>query len=113
MTNIDIRYAVIGTNNSINETGFIYIDRGCHDYSYSNEPNAIVTQIPNDKTLHYSIYSCKNVLEFIKTNIPSKFSNLKIVAIETTYDFANIRITTKLFEVMDNDELVELGKECE
>ena len=113
MTNMDTKYAVIGTNNNIEKTGFIYIDRGCPDYSYSNEPDAVVTQIPNDKALHYSIYSCKNIIEFIKTNIPSKFSNLKIVKIETTYDFANMRITTKLFEVMDNDELVELGVECE
>lgn len=113
MTNMDIKYAVMGTKNSTKETGFIYIDRGCSDYSFSNEPNAVVTQIRNDKTFHYSISSCKNIIEFIKTNIPSKFSNLKIVAIETTYDFANMRITTKLFEVMDNNELIELGKECE
>ena len=113
MTNMAIRYAVIGTKNSTKETGFIYIDRGCSDYSFSNEPNAVVTQIPNDKTLHYSISICNNTIEFIKTNIPSKFSNLKIVAIETTYDFENMRITTKLFEVMDNNELIELGKECE
>ena len=113
MTNVDIKYAVIGTNNSIDKTGFLYIDRGCHDYSYSNEPNVVVTQILNDKTEHYSMYPCKNIIEFIRTNIPSKFSNLKMVAIETTYDFANMRIITKLFEVMDNNELIELGRECE
>ena len=113
MTNIDIKYAVMGTKNSTEETGFIYIDRGCSDYSFSNEPTVIVTQTPNDKTLHYSISSCKNIIEFIKTNIPSQFSTLKTLCIETTYDFENMRITTKLFEVMDNDELIELGKECE
>jgi hypothetical protein len=32
---------------------------------------------------------------------------------ETIYDFANMRIITKLFEVMDNNELIELGRECE
>lgn len=113
MTNMDIRYAVMGTKNSTKETGFIYIDRGCSDYSFSNEPNAVVTQIPNDKTLHYSISSCNDTIEFIRKNIPSQFSNLKTLCIKTTYDFENIRITTKIYEVMDNNELIELGKECD
>ena len=113
MTNIDIKYAVMGTRNSTKETGFIYIDRGCSDYSFSNEPTAVVTQTPNSKTMHYSISSCKDTIEFIQKNIPSQFSNLKTLYIETTYDFENMRITTKIFEVMDNNELIELGKECE
>ena len=29
----DNKYALIGTENSNGNTGFIYIDRGCHDYS--------------------------------------------------------------------------------
>lgn len=113
MTNIMEKYAVIGIENSTRRCGFIYIDRGCPDYSFSNEPCAYLTTIPNTKTTHYGSHSCKDVIESVKRYSPTKFSDLKIVKLETTYDLENMKITTKMFEVMDNGEMLELGIECE
>ncbi len=113
MLNTDVNYAVIGKKSSTKEAGFIYIDRGCSDYSFSNEPSIVVSQTPSPKALHYSISPCKDIIKFIQENFSSQVFDLKILCIETTYDWESIQITTKIYEVMDNNELIELGKECE
>lgn len=113
MLNTDVNYAVVGKKYSTKEMGFIYIDRGCSDYSFSNEPSVVVSQTPFSKALHYSVSPCKDIVKFIQENFSSQIFDLKILCIETTYDWESIQITTKIYEVMDNNELVELGKECE
>lgn len=113
MDNVMVRYAVIGTENSTGRCGFIWIERGCSDYSFSSEPCAYSTPTPNTKTMSYDVRGCQYITEQIKQYSPSKFSNLKIVKLETTFDLGNMRISTKMFEVMDNGEMLELGKEVE
>lgn len=114
MDNVMKRYAVIGTENTTGRCGFIWIDRGCSDYTFSNDPNAYMAPTADfPKTTHYDIYSCQDVIDQVKQYSPTKFSNLKIVKLETTYDLENMRVTTKMFEVMDNGEMLELGKEVE
>lgn len=114
MDNVMVRYAVIGTENSTGRCGFIWIDRGAPGYSFSNEPCAYSTLHPDtDNALQYDVWGCKHIVEDVKQYSPTKFSNLKIVKLETTYDLNNMRISTKMFEVMDNGEMLELGKEVE
>lgn len=105
----DNKYALIGTENSNGDTGFIYIDRGCHDYSWSSEPCAYRTPIPNNNVFDCSLSACKSKRKEVTEIAPNKFSNVKVIMIETAYDFINMTVKTKWFEVMDNDELAELG----
>ena len=109
MSYIDTKYTVIGTDNEKGITGFIYMDTIFYAYDRSSETCVLCTSIPMDKVFRLNADYCRSYIREINRISPKGFSNLKVVKIETKYDFETMIINTKWYEVMDNDEHIEMG----
>jgi len=111
----DTRFAVMGVSKRTGENSFLYVARNGAGWMDSTVDVWKTDYFYHGQVLEYSANECRRTIERIKEitsdNISEKFYNFKVIRFEFDYDLVAMKINVKLFEVMDDDSLIELGNE--